>query len=154
MEMPQVTEAHKKVHVFAGRWSGDEKVHPSPFDPKGGAAVGRVENRVSLDGMCVLQDYEQKRDGQTTFRGIGVFRFDAQDGQYHLHWFDSFGMAPSDFTGGEKGGVWSFKAPSAMGGFTRCSFDFRKPGAYAFEMAVSQDGKQWFPFMEGNYRKS
>ena len=31
--------------------------------------------------------------------------------------------------------------------------DFGKAGKYGFLMEVSPDGKQWFPFLEGNYGK-
>ena len=35
----------------------------------------------------------------------------------------------------------------------RAVFDFSKRGSYAFRMDVSPDGTQWFPFLEGQYRR-
>lgn len=153
MHMPEVTDAHRKLDVFIGRWTGEEVMHPSPFDPKGGPAKGIADNRRALDGMAVIQDYEQTRGGKIGFRGHAVLRFDAQDGRHHMHWFDSMGCQPGDFVGGEANGTWTFTSDSPQGQ-CRCSFEFTKPDAYTFRMDVSQDGKQWVPMMEGKYRKA
>ena len=51
MEMPKPTDVHKKLERLAGKWKGEEKMYPSPWDPNGGIAVGRVNNRPALDGF-------------------------------------------------------------------------------------------------------
>ncbi len=38
-------------------------------------------------------------------------------------------------------------------GHSRAVFDLRQEGSYTFHMDVSQDGRQWQTFMEGNYRR-
>lgn len=63
MEMPSPQEAHARLGILAGEWTGEEHMHPSPWDPKGGTALGRVHNRAALDGFAVVQDYEQERNG-------------------------------------------------------------------------------------------
>ena len=63
MEMPKPGSPHQKLQRLSGKWTGEEKMHPSPWDPKGGAATGRILNRLSLDGFVVVQDYEQERSG-------------------------------------------------------------------------------------------
>ena len=73
MEMPKPTEAHHKLSALAGRWIGKEVMPPCPWDPKGGTAIGRCDNRVSVEGFVVLHDYEQERNGAVSFRGHGVF---------------------------------------------------------------------------------
>lgn len=80
MEMPRPTEAHRRLHALAGDWTGTEKMHPSPWDPQGGTAEGRVQNRVALDGFAIVQQYEQRRGGQISFSGHGVFSWDAAAG--------------------------------------------------------------------------
>jgi hypothetical protein len=81
MEMPKPTEEHRKLHVLAGDWVGDEKLSPSPWGP-GGPAVGRYRGRVDMDGFFVVQDYVEEKDGRTVFRGHGVFGYDAQAKEY------------------------------------------------------------------------
>ena len=152
MEMPKPTDAHRKLERLAGRWSGEERMSPSPWDPKGGTAIGRVNNKVALDGLAVVQEYEQVSGGATTFRGHGVFRWDANEKCYVLHWFDSMGMAPNDFRGDFKGNVLTMTDKNPRGQ-NRATFDFTQDGKYGFKLEMSQDGKQWMTMMEGQYSK-
>jgi hypothetical protein len=56
MKMLQPSEAHKKLAQLSGRWSGQERIQPSPWDPQGGTAIGRSDNRIALDGFALLHD--------------------------------------------------------------------------------------------------
>lgn len=150
MEMPKPTDAHRKLEKLVGRWNGEERIHPSPFDPKGGTASARLDNRLALDGFAVVQDYEQERNGKVNFRGHCVFRWEASQQCYEMHWFDSTGMVPSVFRGNFDGDVLTVTSKNPQG-HSRAIFDFSKKGHYTFRMDVSQDGQQWFPFMEGQY---
>ena len=151
MEMPKPGPAHQQLAKLAGHWTGSEKMHPSPWDPQGGMATGKVTNRVALDGFNVIQDYEQVRDGAVTFRGHGVFSVDAESGQSTLHWWDSMGCTASLFTGSWKGDTLVMTSKSPMG-WSRCSFALAG-SRYTFAMEMSQDGKQWAPAMDGSYTK-
>lgn len=148
MDMPQPTDAHRKLEKLAGHWIGDEKISPSPWDPVGGAAVGRVNNRVVLDGFAVVQDYEQERGGRVSFRGLGVFQWDAMANEYVMHWLDSMGTPANTFRGQFDGDVLTLASQNPMG-FCRAVMDFSRPDSYAFRMDISQDGQAWSPFMEG-----
>ena len=152
MEMPKPTDAHKKLQRFAGRWSGEEKIYPSAFDPKGGTSIARVNNRAALDGFTVVQDYEQEINGTLNFRGHGVFSYDPNRQSYFMHWWDSMGMPMSEFKGTFEGNVLTLVQQHAHG-VNRAVFDLFEEGKYKFRMEVSQDGKQWQPFMEGTYRR-
>jgi hypothetical protein len=151
MEMPKPGPAHQKLAKLAGEWSGDEKLHPSPWDPKGGAAVGKCSNKVVLDGFAVVQDYEQQRGGVVAFRGHGVFSIDAEKNQPSLHWFDSMGGQVALFHGDWKGDELVMDTVTPMGNL-RCTFAVRA-NTYTFKMEASPDGKKWIPTMEGSYRK-
>lgn len=153
MEMPKPTEAHKKLEMLVGSWSGEEKLQPSPWDPQGGTAVGTVENRAALGGFAVVQDYRQERGGRVTFEGHGVFRYEPMAGVYEMWWFDSMGMPPTCFRGGFEGNVLMVAAQGPQG-WSRAVFDFGKKGSYTFRMEVSPDGAQWFGFMEGRYART
>ncbi|MEK6677728.1 MAG: DUF1579 family protein, partial [Planctomycetota bacterium] len=66
MNMPQITEAHRKLEKLVGTWLGQEKMSPSPWDPQGGPATGKVQNRLALNGFFIVQDYEQQRNGSAS----------------------------------------------------------------------------------------
>jgi hypothetical protein len=153
MEMPQPTDAHRRLDTLVGRWRGEERMLPSPWDPKGGTAVGRVRNLAALDGFAVVQDYEQERGGgAVTFRGHGVFRWDVTANEYVLHWFDSLGLDPNEFRGTFDGDVLTLVSRGAQG-LTRAVFDFGERGRYSYRMDVSGDGAQWAPMMTGEYAR-
>ena len=152
MEMPKLSDAHRKLERLVGRWSGEEKMFPSPWDPKGGVAAARINNKLALYGFAVVQHYEQERGGVVTFRGHGVFRWDANQNTYMLYWFDSMGFPPNEFRGDFKENILTM-IHQGVQGHTRATFDFGKENRYTFRMEVSQDGKQWHTFTEGEYAK-
>lgn len=93
MNMPQPAEGHRKLARLAGRWKGEERVHPSPWDPTGGPATGFVENRLALSDFVVIQDYRQERNGAVSFTGHGVFAYNPASNLYTMHWWDNMGVA-------------------------------------------------------------
>ena len=152
MDMPRPGAEHEKLKLFAGRWTGEEKIHPSPMDPKGGAANARVENRIALDGFVVVQDYEQERGGGVTFRGHAVIWYDAARKLYVMDWWDTMGMGRADFLGVFEGNRVALISEGPMGK-ARATFDFAGKDRYTFTMDVSMDGRNWAMFMEGSYTR-
>ena len=61
--MPKPSDEHRRLHVLAGSFVGDEVIAPSPWGP-GGQAVGRFSGQVVCDGFFVAQDYVEEKDGQ------------------------------------------------------------------------------------------
>ncbi len=153
MEMPKPQEQHRKLQALAGRWTGEEKIHPSPWDPQGGGATATVEARLELDGFFLVMNYTQQRGGRTSYRGLGVFGYDAEGQQYTLHWFDSMGSpvkAPA--TGTWKGDTLGFENTTPMGR-SRYVYTFQAEGRFAFRIEHSADGQKWAPFLEGQYTR-
>lgn len=154
MDMPRPTPEHERLHPLAGDWSGKEQMHPTPWDPHGGEAEGRVRNRLALDGFAVVQDYEQRRGGRTSFTGHCVMSWDASAQRYFMHWWDSLGSPVNVFSGAIVGErlVLACQGPT---GHSRATFDLARAaqGRYSFLMEVSPDGGKWFPFMEGDYAR-
>lgn len=155
MDMPKPAPEQLRLHALAGTWSGQERMHPSPWDPHGGAADGVAVNRVALDGFAVVQDYVQKRGGQVSFSGVAVMTWDAAAQEYQMHWWDSMGGPVNVFRGQWTGEALSLKCEGPQG-VNRCTYQLAdlRAGRYSFRMEVSPDGKQWFPFMEGEYRRA
>jgi len=155
VQMPQVHDAHRKLEAMAGSWKGEETLSPSPWDPKGGTAVGRFISKLDLDGFALITDYVQERGGQTTYRGHGVFGWSEKDKAYTMHWFDSMGGDPS---GPPALGTWAgndltFEHRTPMG-LSRYVYHFEGDGRYTFRIDNSQDGKKWATFMEGKYMRA
>ena len=92
------------------------------------------------------------RNGAVNYRGHGVFRWDATQQCYVLHWFDSMGMPPNEFRGNFAGNALTVTNKEPQG-HSRAIFDFTDDRHYTYRMDVSGDGKQWQTFMEGKYSR-
>ena len=149
-EMPKPGKEQQQIAKLAGRWIGGEDISETPFGPAC-KTTAVVDNKLSLDGFCVVQDYEQKRDGVVSFKGHGVFAWDPVKQKSVMHWFDTMGGVPQVFDGEWKGDTLTMQCSHPMG-HTRCSFTV-KGNQYLFTMEMSQDGKQWMSFMKGAYKK-
>ena len=154
MEMPKPTAAHHELKRFAGAWEGQETIHPSPMDPKGGIAIGRVTNRSALDGFIIVQDYEQERDGRRCFSGHGVIGWDGFANCYTFHWWDSVDQPPQLYQGQRTGNVFTLTSQVPQGHSRAIfTFDGADPRNYHFRLEVSRNGTDWHPFMTGEYSK-
>jgi hypothetical protein len=154
MDMPKPGDPHKRLEALVGEWSGPETVHPAPWDPTGGDALGEVVNSWILDGFAVMQQYAQIRNGTRNFSGHGVFWYDPTADEYGMTWWDSLGGSASHFRGSFEGDRLVLVSDMPQGGFCRSVFDIGTPGRYSFLMEVSPDGEHWAPAMEGTYEKS
>jgi hypothetical protein len=154
MDMPRPGDPHKRLEALVGEWSGPETVHPAPWDPTGGEAIGEVVNSWILDGFAVMQQYAQIRNGTRNFSGHGVFWYDPAADEYGMTWWDSLGGSASHFRGSFDGDRLVLVSDMPQGGFCRSVFDIGTPGRYSFLMEVSPDGEHWAPAMEGTYEKS
>ena len=152
-EMPKPGTEHRKLATLPGTWAGEEKLFPSPWDPKGGTAVGRLTAKVDIDGFFVTSDYVEERDGQVTYRGHGVYGWDPAEKCYTMHWFDSMGSgSPEPAKGQWEGNQLVFSATSPKGQ-SRYIYTFEGQDTQKFRIAMSQDGKTWAPMMEGKYSR-
>ena len=147
MEMPAPTAGHRKLEKIAGQWEGEEKMYPSPWDPKGGSAIGRIRSRVALNGFALINDYEQDRDGIMTFSGHGVFTYDPKEDLYTLVWVDCMGAPPEIFKGKFDGEILKL-AHGGPGMHVRLSYDLSEPGFLSTSMEMSQDGSAWNRFFD------
>jgi hypothetical protein len=148
--MPGPTDAHRKLEVMVGKWIGEETMHPSPWDPKGGTARGIVENRLVLGGFAIVQDYAQERDGRTTFEGHGVVTWSQPESCYVMYWWDSMGQPPNVYKGQFDNEVLTMTAAHPAGR-SRAILDFGEVSSYTFSMQNSPDGVEWQPMMDGRY---
>jgi hypothetical protein len=147
MEMPTPSAGHRKLEKIGGQWEGEEKMYSSPWDPKGGTAIGRIKSRVALNGFALINDYEQERDGKITFTGHGVFTYDPNEEGYTLTWFDCMGAPPEIFKGNFDGEILNL-AHGGPGMHVRLTYDLSEPGFLSTSMEMSKDGTAWSRFFD------
>jgi len=152
MDMPKPTPAHDRLKKFVGTWKGTETLSPSPWDPKGGTATSIVENRLTLDGFAVVQEYTQMRGDAVSFRGHGVITYNAHEKCYLMHWFTSMGTPPNVYRGDFEGDVLKLTNRYATG-FSRVDWNLGPEREYSFRMEISPDGSRWEPMMVGTYTR-
>ena len=152
MEMPKPAPGHQRLAALAGNWEGEETMHPSQWDPKGGTAVGRNRSRRALNGFALITDYEQERDGVITFAGHGVMTFEPGTGLYSLHWFDTIGSPPEVFQGRFDGDRLTV-AHGGPGMHARLTYDVTNPDMMWSSMEMSRDGVAWNTLFEARYRR-
>jgi len=153
MEMPKPNTAHAKLEALAGEWEGTETMHPSPWRPEGGTAVGHFQARLGLDGFHLITDYQQLVDGKVTFTGHGVYGWDGKRERYTMYWFDSMGSDPGGAVlGNWEGDTLRFQGTSDMG-HHRYTYWIGAPDHYRFRIENSRDGATWTRMMDGEYRR-
>jgi hypothetical protein len=152
MEMPEPTPAHQKLAAFAGSWVGEEILHPSPWAPEKRTAVGRFENRIGVDGMYLITDYEEERDGKVVFRGHGVYGWDTRRERFTMFWFDSMGFSPHETLGTWEGETLAFTQRGDHG-HARYVYEVKDADTYRFSIENSRDGETWTLVMEGIYKR-
>lgn len=154
MEMPKPTIHHGKLEKLAGTWIGEEMMSPSPWDPKGGPARGVVDARMDIDGLYLIADYKQERDGKVSYRGHGVYGFDPKKSEYLMYWFDSMSTEQSTPARGMwEGNRLSFEMKSRTGGFSRYVYELQGEGRYTFQILMSKDGQTWTPWLESSWSR-
>ena len=152
MEMPEPAAGHRELEKIAGHWEGEETMYPSPWDPKGGTALGRLNARIALNGFALISDYEQERDGKRTFTGHGVFSYDPKTDTYTLVWVDCMGAPPEIFKGSFEEGVLKL-AHGGPGMHVRLTYDVSEPDCLRRSLEVSEDGREWKRFLEARSKR-
>lgn len=156
MEMPKPGAGHAFLARFAGRWKGDEVLHPAPpLRDRTLAAVGEFRIRMGVRGFFLVSDYRETIDGALAHEGHGVYGFDDASGTFTMHWFDGTGGIPEQVVRGHReGDALRFVAGSAeFGG--RYTYALLDPDTFTFRLELRRggEGAPWTPFMEGTYRR-
>ena len=153
MEMPKPDEHHERLKALVGEWTGEETLHPMPWQPDKVAVTSRISSRLDLDGFFLITDHQQTRDGRVSYRGHGIFGWDSRKQRYTMHWFDVMGVDPGPPSMGTwEGNKLCFQHQHHMG-HSRYTYEFEGEGPYTFTLEVSQDGESWSPFLTGRYRR-
>ncbi len=152
MQMPTPSPGHRQFERMAGTWEGTETMYPSPWDPKGGTAIGRTVGRVAVGGFALVIDYQQTRNGVVTFSGHGIYTFDPTSDLYGMTWVDSIGSPPEHFTGKFTDDVLvlGHDGPPMH---VRMRSDYSQSDRIASSMEMSEDGRSWKTLFDGEYHR-
>jgi len=152
MQMPKPGPGHAVLERLSGTWEGEEKMHPSPWDPEGGIATGRTKSHLTLNGFALITDYEQERDGAISFTGHGVWTFDPTRDLCVLHWFDCMGSPPEVFEGRFEGDTLTISHAGPM--HAKFTYEFMGRDSMRTRMEMSEDGRNWKRMFDGTYRRA
>ena len=153
MQMPTISEHHKKMTALEGTWAGDDTLMPSPWLPAGGQAAGTITARAALGGFHLIVDWTQERDGKLNFEGHGVLGWDPRGKCYTMHWFDCMGVEhAAPLLGTWEGNTLTLTHETSHMGHSRQVYVFGEDD-FQFKLEQSQDGRVWNTFMEGIYRR-
>lgn len=153
---------HQILAQLSGTWEGPEVLMPAPGTQEKHQRMGRIQARM-LEQFFLISDYVQKQDDAVTYRGHGVYSYDARERKYVMYWFDSMGGAGGVAKGEYADGVLTFLNHSPMGqhryrytflpGKDAPSAGRAAPSRLRFEMSMSRDGKAWHEFLVGEYQR-
>jgi len=153
MEMPKVTDQHRKLYALTGDWEGTETIAESPWGPAG-TAIGKLHIRTDLNGFFVLQDYIQEKERKVTFSGHGIFGYDLEAGNYTWYWVDAMGFVPDAPARGKFEGDTLKLEKVTPRGSARYGHRLEGKNAYHFTIENSFDqGKSWQTFLTAAYRR-
>jgi uncharacterized protein DUF1579 len=152
MQMPTVGPEQKKFNeLFSGTWRGEEKLHPSDWDPKGGTGFGTWVAHPSLDGFFTIVEYTEERDGKINYRGHGVYGWDPHQKAYVHYWFDNMGFPPKAPIVGHLEGNKYWYTTEDGGKKQRMTYEWNGD-KLEFRIETSKDGS-WSPMHEGRYTR-
>lgn len=154
MDMPKLTDQHRKLYALIGDWEGTETIAESPMGPAG-TAIGKLHVRSDLDGFFVLQDYIQEKARKVTFSGHGVFGYDAEAGDYTWYWVDSTGIVPAAPARGKfEGDTLQLHQVTARGA---SRYTHRvEPGGKVYHLQIESSfdqQKSWVTFLSAVYKR-
>lgn len=154
MEMPKLTDHHKKLYALIGDWEGTETIADTHWAP-GGTAIGKLHVRSDMDGFFVLQDYIQEKARKVTFSGHGIFGYDAVAGDYTWYWVDSTGFVPAGPARGKFEGdtlLLQTVSPNSASRYTHRL----EPGGKVYHLQIENSfdqQKSWQTFLSAVYER-
>lgn len=153
MQRPRVSsEMARLTELFAGTWRGDETLHPSESNPRGGVAEGVWVVRASADGFCLLVDYDESQDGRSVYKGHGVHAYDAEGACFYAYWFDNVGgLSRAGNRARFEHDRYTYEMPSSRG-TSRFTYAW-KDGVFTFSIERKSDDATFVPMHEGTYRR-
>jgi Protein of unknown function (DUF1579) len=153
MQPPKPGPELKKLDFFAGTWTIDGTMKPTPYGP--GGPITESEKCEWMEGGFYLichSDYKGSMGGGV---GLSVMGYSTEDKAYTYREFNSFGEF-DDSRGMLDGDTWTWTNQEKMGDMTmkgRFIIKVTSASSYNFSFDMSQDGTKWNAMMDGKASK-
>jgi hypothetical protein len=144
----------QRLAMFAGKWTGESDVKPSPFGP--GGKMTSADDCAWYEGGYQLVCQGSGTGAMGSMKGTSVMGWSAGEKSYKWMGYDSNGMM-STATGVLKDKTWTWSGKDKMGDKTIRSHYIiieTSPSSYNFKWEMSEDGKTWSTIMEGKSTKT
>ena len=152
-QMPKPGAEHKKLDYFAGTWSSDGELKPSPYGP-GGKFSGTDHNEW-MEGGFFLVSHSEGTGPMGNDKGLAVWGYNSEDKVYTYHAFNNFGEAIAA-KGTVDGDTWTWTNEEKMGGKLvkgRYTIKQLSPTSYTFKLELAPEGADWATMMQGKATK-
>jgi hypothetical protein len=143
----------QKLAMFAGKWTGESDIKPSPFGP--GGKMTSADDCTWFEGGFQLVCQGSSSGAMGSMKGTSVMGWNANEKAYKWMGYDSVGMM-STATGTVSGKTWTWSGSDKMGDKNIQSHYIMtetSPTSYDFKWEMSEDGKTWKTIMEGKSTK-
>ncbi len=153
MELPKPGPELKKLDMFAGSWTLDGDMKPSPMGP--GGKMTENEKCEWMEGGFFIVCHADFKSSMGNGSGLTVMGYSADDKAYTYREFNSWGEF-TDSKGSVDGDTWSWTNDEKMGGMSmkgRFIMKIISPTSYNFSYEMSQDGTKWTMVMDGKATK-
>ena len=152
MQMPKPGPEHKKLDYFAGNWTCNGDMKPSPMGP-GGKMTMTDDSKWMDGGFFVVIHSQFKSASMGDGNGIAFLGYDADEKKYTYNEFNSQGEAVVS-KGTVSGDDWTWIGDMKPSGKGRFSEKILSPTSYTFKFEMSSDGTNWTPVLDGKCTKS
>jgi hypothetical protein len=143
----------EKLDYFAGTWTWDGNIKPSPMSP--GGKMTMTEHNQWMDGGFFLTMQSEFKSPMGSGSGTAYMGYDANKKVYTYDEFNSTGEAQHS-TGTVDGDTWTWNGEQHLGGNTTRTRLIQKilsPTTYAVTFEMSSDGSNWSTVMDGKATK-
>lgn len=150
---PKPGPEHKKLDYFAGKWTFEGEMKPSPMGP-GGKMTGSDTCEWFAGGFHLTCRSDGKGP-MGEMKGLGFLGYSADDKAYTYSGINNIGdsdSAKATLTGD----TWSWTGESKMGGKpVKGNYIIKQlsPDSYSFHYEMSVDGAPFATVMEGKYNR-
>jgi hypothetical protein len=152
--MPKPAPELKKVEYFAGTWTSEGDLKPSPMGP--GGKMTMTERNQWMDGgffLTMFSEFNITAVGKGS--GMAFMGYDPDKRVYTYDEFNSLGEAEHS-TGMVDGDTWTWTRHDHVGNSTlkrRFIIKTLSPTSYTFKFEMSRDGNHWSTVMDGKATK-
>jgi Protein of unknown function (DUF1579) len=153
MEMPKPGPEHKKLDVFAGSWTLEGDMKPSPMGP--GGKMTENEKCEWMEGGYFMVCHADYKSSMGNGMGLSILGYSNDDKSYTFREFNSQGEF-EDARGTLDGDTWIWTSDEKMGSITmkgRFTMKMTSSTSYNFAFEMSQDGTKWTTMMDGKATK-